>query len=319
MNFFKNIFRPIKYRHTVSILANIKKPPWGGANQFFLALSNSLKDQEVKVLNNYAGSKTPNYILHAKWFNQDILARQQFINNCKTVIHRIDGPISLVRGCKSHQFHDDECFEINKKYATKTVIQSKWSFDQIKLQGYSPVNPVILSNSPDPSIFNNLNKISFSDDRKIRLVATSWSDNPLKGGPIYKWLDENLDKNKFQFTFVGRTSEPLKNSTHIPPTDSITLASILNKNDIYITASKNDPCSNALLEGLACGLPALYLNSGAHSELVKKAGLPFNNVDEINSQLNKLIENYLEYQKQIDIPDLDIITTKWIELFESVE
>ena len=93
----------------------------------------------------------------------------------------------------------------------------------------------------------------------------------------------------------------------------------VNKNDIYITASKNDPCSNALLEGLACGLPALYLNSGAHSELVKKAGLPFNNVDEINSQLNKLIENYLEYQKQIDIPDLDIITTKWIELFESVE
>ena len=49
---------------SVSILADIKKPPWGGANQFLLALSKQLSANKIKVVNNYVGPKTKNYILH---------------------------------------------------------------------------------------------------------------------------------------------------------------------------------------------------------------------------------------------------------------
>ena len=43
----------------------------------------------------------------------------------------------------------------------------------------------------------------------------------------------------------------------------------------YLAPSCDDPCSNALLEALACGLPAAYRDSGGHPELVGEGGLPF--------------------------------------------
>lgn len=38
--------------------------------------------------------------------------------------------------------------------------------------------------------------------------------------------------------------------------------------DAYITTKHNDPCPNAVLEALACGLPVLYSNTGGIPELV---------------------------------------------------
>jgi glycosyltransferase involved in cell wall biosynthesis len=42
--------------------------------------------------------------------------------------------------------------------------------------------------------------------------------------------------------------------------------------DIYVTTKHNDPCPNAVIEALACGLPVVYANSGGVSELVGAAG-----------------------------------------------
>ncbi len=38
--------------------------------------------------------------------------------------------------------------------------------------------------------------------------------------------------------------------------------------DIYITTKHNDPCPNAVIEALACGLPVIYSDSGGVPELV---------------------------------------------------
>ena len=58
----------------------------------------------------------------------------------------------------------------------------------------------------------------------------------------------------------------------VPPLPSEQLADLLRSHDVYLAASRDDPCSNALLEGLACGLPAAFLRSGGHPELVGEAG-----------------------------------------------
>ena len=44
------------------------------------------------------------------------------------------------------------------------------------------------------------------------------------------------------------------------------LANELRKHDIYITGSKNEPSGNHHMEGALCGLPILYVNSGALPE-----------------------------------------------------
>ena len=151
---------------------------------------------------------------------------------------------------------------------------------------------------------------------KIRLVSTSWSNNPRKGFDTYKWLDNNLDWDRFEYTFVGNTPADLEfeNIKHVPPVPSQELATKLKANDIFITASRNDPCSNAVIEALSCGLPTLYFNDGGHPELVEYGGLGFNNKEEILTQLDRLVTNYELFQNLISIPTLDEITDKYLSL-----
>ena len=50
--------------------------------------------------------------------------------------------------------------------------------------------------------------------------------------------------------------------------------SIYNRANAYVMTKHNDPCPNAVIEALSCGLPILYSNSGGVPELVgKNAGI----------------------------------------------
>ncbi len=66
-----------------------------------------------------------------------------------------------------------------------------------------------------------------------------------------------------------------------PPLPSHELADVLRQHDIFITATENDAYSNALVEALSCGLPAVYLDSGGSREAVKEAGFGFRDREEI--------------------------------------
>ena len=71
---------------------------------------------------------------------------------------------------------------------------------------------------------------------------------------------------------------------------------------IFIAASENDPCSNALVEALACGLPAVYRDSGGHGELAGGAGLGLTRADEIPDLLQRLGDEYERYQDLMSGP-----------------
>jgi len=100
----------------------------------------------------------------------------------------------------------------------------------------------------------------------------------------------------------------------IAPVASADLASELRQHDVYITASRNDPCSNSLLEALACGLPALFLNSGGHPEIAGQAGLPFEVPGEIPALLEQLVTNYGQYQAAIRVPEISQITGRYLDV-----
>ena len=38
------------------------------------------------------------------------------------------------------------------------------------------------------------------------MIATSWSDNKRKGADTLAWLDAHLDIDRYELTFVGRSS-----------------------------------------------------------------------------------------------------------------
>jgi glycosyltransferase involved in cell wall biosynthesis len=230
------------------------------------------------------------------------------------MIHRVDGPIGLYRGLDSDI--DGKICDMNNALADATIFQSQYSLDKHVELGLSFKNPSIIHNAVDPNIFNNKNRMPPPDGlRKIRLIATSWSDNPKKGGPLLSWLDEHLDNTKYELTFVGRTKTKFKNVRIVEPVSSEKLADILRQNDIYIAPSQDDPCSNALIEALACGLPTAFLNSGGHPELVKEGGEKFADQKDMLEAIDTIARDYKKYQENIEILPLTEVANHYLKVF----
>ncbi len=301
-------------RLRVSFWHNFHPPPYGGGNQFLFALRKALTRRSVEVVENRLDRLVDCHLLNSIHFNVE-----KFIAYAERrplrILHRIDGPIHLIRGYDREK--DELCLEINQRLAFATVIQSAWTYQKIVEMGKNPKNATIIHNAVDPDVFHAKGRLPLARNRKIRLIATSWSGNPRKGGQTYAWLDKNLDFARFELTFVGNLSEPLSRAQHIPPVASEQLADILRQHDIYITASRNDPCSNAVLEAMACGLPVLYYNDGGHPEIVGQGGLPFTSDEEILRQLEIMLENYETFQNLLRPPTLDDVADRYLELLQA--
>ena len=82
------------------------------------------------------------------------------------------------------------------------------------------------------------------------------------------------------------------------------VARLLREHDVYLAASRDDPCSNALLEALACGLPAAYLDSGGHPELVGEGGVPFRSAEDVPDALTSLAADLDGFRSHIRVPSL---------------
>ena len=85
--------------------------------------------------------------------------------------------------------------------------------------------------------------------------------------------------------------------------------------DLAIVASKNDPCSNFLIECINKDLDVLALNSGGHKELIKNKSCLF----ETQSELIDKISNYqVGNYKNINKFDINKVTTKYISLCKAM-
>jgi glycosyltransferase involved in cell wall biosynthesis len=171
-------------------------------------------------------------------------------------------------------------------------------------------------NAADPEIFHSRGRSNFSRDRRARLIASSWSDNPNKGASVYQWLDANLNWERYEMTFVGRSPVQFRNIKMIPAVDSYRMAELFRDHDIYLTASKNDPCSNSLIEALTCGLPAIYLQSGGHPEIVKQAGAGFEAAEQIPELLDNLVDGYEKYRSLISVPSIQEVAREYLRVLE---
>lgn len=291
------------------------KPPYGGGNQFMLALKNALERMGVRVFVNKYSPAIDVHICNSLWFDEKRFQEMASRYPVK-MIHRIDGPVSLYRG--TDRSEDDRLHGFNAKYATATVYQSAYCLKKTIELGFNPVRPLVILNSVNDEIFNAKGRSAFSRSRKIRLISSSWSDNPRKGGPFYRWLDGVLDWSRFEFTFVGRTKEHFQHIKHIPPQNSENLARLLRQHDIFIAPSKHEPCSNAIIEALACGLPVLYRNDGGNPELVRFGGLPFQGREDVLSQLDRIVNFYKSFQSVIFIKTITEVAGAYLKLARQI-
>ncbi|HYE02569.1 MAG TPA: glycosyltransferase [Phycisphaerales bacterium] len=314
----------------VCLWNNFTPPPWGGGNQFMLALRGELLRQGCRVSMNgdYDPDEPPaGHILNSVQFPADAFERARERDraggHAPRILHRLDGPISLIRRTPESLELDARCQALNHRLASATVVQSWHTLAALKEIGFEPVRPVLIPNAPDPEIFGPgpaggaRAAAPPGPGRAIsgplRVIATSWSPGPGKGAAVYAWMDRHLDPERYQLTFVGNCPVAFTRWRSVPPQASAPLAALLREHDVYLTASRDDPCSNALLEALACGLPALYFDGGGHPELVRFGGLPFRHAHEIPALLDRLAARLPFYRSLIAVEPISRIARRYLD------
>jgi glycosyltransferase involved in cell wall biosynthesis len=285
-----------------------RQPPYGGSNQFLTALREELRRRGLHVSDGKFGRETRACLLHSYLVDVERLAAA-IPEGCR-VVHRVDGPIQLYRGTDDGA--DQEIVGINATLANATVFQSEWSLEAHRKLGIDLRQPVVIPNAVDPSIFHP--PPARTSVARLRVIATSWSDNPRKGAATFAALARASDPGRYEFTFVGRAPTPLDGVRQLAPLPSRELAEELQAHDVYVAPSINEPCSNALLEALACGLPALYRRSGSHAELVGEAGLAFDDDEDAVALLDRLGVELEERRAAIRVTSLAEVTGRYLEV-----
>jgi len=303
----------------INILYPFVDGPWGGANQFLKAVkqyfikkesyTEKIEEADI-VLFNSSPSST-----FGKLVKESFSIKQQYPN--KIFINRIDGPVNIYRG--KNKSIDKAFYLYTKYFCDGTIFQSNWSREKSYTDGMvKNFYETTILNAPNSDIFNKNSKKTFDKHQKVKLIATSWSSNIKKGFEVYNWMDENLDFTKYEMTFVGNSPFKFKNIILKEPMDSEPLASELKKHDIFVTASQSDPCSNSLIEAMHCGLPALGLDDGGHTEIIDHGGEVFKTSSEIPQKLDLIANNYEMYQKNINLPTIDEVGELYFQFLEKI-
>ena len=294
----------------LSVFHEYVPPPSGGGHQFVRALSRELERRGLVLETNRISSGTRTCLFNS--FNFDASRLCRFAREDVRMVHRVDGPIGVYRGFDDGT--DKHIVELNRRFADATVVQSRYSLEKHAELGLELRSPVLIPNAPDPEIFHPPAAWNALEGRRLRVIATSWSDNPRKGADVLEWLDSHLDEDELEVTFAGRTETKFERIRVVGPLASQELAELLRAQDVYLAASRDDPSSNALLEGLACGLPAAFLRSGGHPELVGEGGLGFDDAEELPELFAQLRRELDVRRAAIRVPALADVTERYLEV-----
>lgn len=231
-------------------------------NGFTLGVGKGLKPSTVAAIRR-TGRSTRIWTVLPEWVHS------LFRRNGPILVHRVDGVPRLVRGVRTDA--DETLFEVNR-LADFTIFQSLYcraSFEESA--GRSNEACRTISNAADPRIFYpTANEQNLG--RRIRLVAVSWSSNRRKG---FETLAQLSQLDHVEVTFAGNWCPDI-DSANVGMAGALgreRLADLLRCSDAMVHAAWNEPCSNAIVEAMACGLPVIYRDSGGSGELAGNYGV----------------------------------------------
>lgn len=261
----------------------IKFQPHGGGFYFLNAFRDFLEHEGHQIATDVSSRYDILFTNHWMTSVPDI-SRSIRRNPKVRIVQRIDGS---AQDYGRHDDADKRQASVNR-FADLTIFQSNYAkyATREKFQVIHQDGPIIY-NPVDLSIFNpqgtrrNLTGT-------YRVVSVSWSTNALKGASeIYASAQENP---AVHFYLCGNFLDvpELMNIHNLGVLDRGDLAEVMRSCDVLLTFSENEACPNHVLEALASGLPILYRDSGAMSEIIDECGLVID-VKSFATQLNNII------------------------------
>src|SRR5918912_3431331 len=130
-------------RADVAVFNDFQPPPYGGGNQFLLALVAELRRRGLGLEVNRLSGATPACLFNS--FTFDFARLRRFARAGARMVHRVDGPIGVYRGFDDGT--DRRIAGINAELAGATVCQSEWSLEKHRELGLELRAPVIIHNA----------------------------------------------------------------------------------------------------------------------------------------------------------------------------
>lgn len=293
----------------IYIHSKTKEAAWGGGNQFLKALRNEFMRKGVFV----DAAAEAHTVLFNSYQDLAALCRSYFTSPRKKRVYRLGPVMSLHRSGLKWKLIDSVVVLAAALFADVVIFQSQWSYQEACKRGFSKKKKyTIIHNAVDPAIFYPSQSVSRDNSHKIRLIYTSWSANTNKGFSYLSFLDTCLDFEKFDMTFIGNSPVKFKNIKMIAPLSSSELATVLRESDIYISPTKDDACSNAIIEALTSRVPVIALNSGANPELVSGGGVIFNTETELLMAINIVAADIDQYRNDISVKNMTQVADAYL-------
>lgn len=186
----------------------------------------------------------------------------------------------------------DERFLKASQHVDGTIFVSQWMHDYFMAKGWMCKKNVVIVNGVDQATFKPV-EIRSNGHYPISIVTHHWSDNHMKGEDYYVWLDDFVGRHRerFAYTYIGRTKAQLKNSRYVAPLWGADLGNALASHDICVNASRLDPGPNSVIETIACGLPTYVHRDGGGGAEFAGQDHTFSSFDELEQIL--LSENFV--------------------------
>ena len=311
---------------TVAINMRPVKGSWGGSSVFVWQLMNILKRCGYQVRFDLKKNVDliiiidPRDDLQQKAFGIPEIRSYKEFNPKVKIIHRINE-------CDQRKGTDfmDVLLEDANSIADYSVFISSWLRDYFIERWFDSEKPhKVIYNGADPGIFHPIGSAVYKPDQTMRIGTHHWSDNPMKGFPVYEMLDKLIvdkDLEGFEFWVIGRWPENIKwrSAKTFSPASGENLASLLRKCHLYITASLWEPCGMHHVEGAQCGLPLVYhADGGGIVEAGEKYGMEYR--DNLKDVLLEAREEYPILRQKVlrNMPNGDQMCFEYFRIIQQL-
>lgn len=297
--------------------------PYGGANAFLRTLVRALEARGVKIVTG-TWRRFDLALVNALTNDMSLARLERIAARGKPVVHRkvgyrVSGSPEMRRVVDGVVWGDRLQIEFTPHVA-HTVFQSAYSRD-VFLEGGFEGPYTVIHNGVDERRFHPVGHEYWKGSEPIRMVISTWSTDENKGFGDYRRIDaEVTGRRDLRLTLVGRVPEGTRFRTIrvVPPLPESDLARELRSHHVLLQLARYETCSNALIEGINCGLPAVYLDSGSNREVAEPYGVEYRG--SLIEALDGLRPRYAEIVERIPSNPfrISLVVERYLDLFERI-
>ena len=288
-------------------------PPTGGGHQFLRALVGELERRGLAVEVNRISARNDAPASSTRSTSTSAGCAASRATTCAS------STASTARSATYRGFDDGtdaRIAEINRELADATIVQSRYSLDAHRALGIELVDPRLdLEHGRSGRSSIRPAEREPLAGRRVRVIATSWSDNPNKGADVLAWLDRHLDHERYELTFAGRTrrvvrARPRRSARSRRSRSPPSCGAATSTSPRAGTTRARTRCSRRSPAGCR---PSSARAAATPSSSARRAS-PFDEPEEVAAALDRLVAELDERRAAIRVAPLAEVADRYLEV-----